>query len=382
MGSTREAFVSETGVGAQGWGPQFDECGDFLDSHRVGTGRTDPGGCHHEDGFSCNEYRDEFAMRKLPLRVSSGVALIVVLWAVSLISAAMLGLAAILQGQLGQEIVSLQSARAGLVAESGIQMALNSQVAPAEIKQATTQLNQRLSDGWKIPVHFEVGDLQGEEGKLNINALLLGDKARAQRVLQNLFASWGVNLSTSTRLIDTLIDWVDSDSLTQPQGAEADDYAKQKRMGPRNGPFESIDELKKVIGWEEMAKEAALGPQGVVNPLKKFTIYGSGKLSLLTADQDVIEIVLDLQPGAATNFMQVRNGADQQAGTPDDLVNTGLLPGVNPAVLAERTTNGGGDLWRVTSTGYVGEAKRTVVALISRNPPQIKARWTEEEDRP
>ena len=321
-------------------------------------------------------------MRKLPLRVSSGVALIVVLWAVSLISAAMLGLAAILQGQLGQEIVSLQSARAGLVAESGIQMALNSQVAPAEIKQATAQLNQRLSDGWKIPVHFEVGDLQGEEGKLNINALLLGDKARAQRVLQNLFAGWGVNLSTSTRLIDTLVDWVDSDSLTQPQGAEEEDYTKRKRMGPRNGPFESIDELKKVIGWEEMAKEAALGPQGVVNPLKKFTIYGSGKLSLLTADQDVIEIVLDLEPGAATNFMQVRNGADQQAGTPDDLVNTGLLPGVNPAVLAERTTNGGGDLWRVTSTGYAGEAKRTVVALISRNPPQIKARWTEEEDRP
>ena len=321
-------------------------------------------------------------MRELPFRASSGVALIVVLWAVSLISAAMLGLAAILQGQLGQEIVSLQSARAGLVAESGIQMALNSQVAPAEIKQASTQLNQRLSDGWKIPVHFEVGDLQGEEGKLNMNALLLGDKARAQRVLQNLFAAWGVNLSTSTRLIDTLIDWVDSDSLTQPQGAEEEDYEKRKKMGPRNGPFESIDELKKVIGWEEMAKEAALGPQGVVNPLKKFTIYGSGKLSLLTADQDVIEIVLDLQPGAATNFMQVRNGADQQAGTPDDLVNTGLLPGVNPAVLAERTTNGGGDLWRVTSTGYVGEAKRTVVALISRNPPQIKARWTEEEDRP
>jgi len=321
-------------------------------------------------------------MRELPFRASSGVALIVVLWAVSLISAAMLGLAAILQGQLGQEIVSLQSARAGLVAESGIQMALNSQVAPAEIKQASTQLNQRLSDGWKIPVHFEVGDLQGEEGKLNMNALLLGDKARAQRVLQNLFAAWGVNLSTSTRLIDSLVDWVDSDSLTQPQGAEEEDYTKRKRMGPRNGPFESIDELKKVIGWEEMAKEAALGPQGVVNPLKKFTIYGSGKLSLLTADQDVIEMVLDLQPGAATNFMQVRNGADQQAGTPDDLVNTGLLPGVNPAVLAERTTNGGGDLWRVTSTGYVGEAKRTVVALISRNPPQIKARWTEEEDRP
>ncbi|NDB94822.1 MAG: hypothetical protein EBZ78_01460 [Verrucomicrobia bacterium] len=239
MGSTRETLVSETGVGAQRWGTKFDECGDFLDPHRIGAGRPDSGRYHHEDGFSLNEWRNEysneFTMRELPFRASSGVALIVVLWAASLISAAMLGLAAILQGQLGQEIVSLQSARAGLVAESGIQMALNSQVAPAEIKQATAQLNQRLSDGWKIPVHFEVGDLQGEEGKLNINALLLGDKARAQRVLQNLFASWGVNLSTSTRLIDTLIDWVDSDSLTQPQGAEEEDYTKRKRMGPRNG---------------------------------------------------------------------------------------------------------------------------------------------------
>jgi hypothetical protein len=34
----------------------------------------------------------------------------------------------------------------------------------------------------------------------------------------------------------------------------------------------------------------------------------------------------------------------------------------------------------VTSTGYVGEVKRKVVALISRNPPQIKARWMEEKE--
>ena len=322
--------------------------------------------------------------KKMPFFASPGVALIVVLWAVSLISAAMLGLAAILQGQLGQEIVSLQSARAGLVAESGIQMVLNSQVAQAEIKQASLQLNQRLSDGWKIPVHFEVGDLQGEEGKLNINALLLGDKARAQRVLQNLFAGWGVNLSTSTRLIDALIDWVDSDSLTQPQGAEEGDYTKLKRMGPRNGPFESIDELKKVIGWEEMAKEAALGLQGVVKPLKKFTVYGSGKLALLDADQDVLEASLDLSPRSADAFIEWRKGQDQALGTTDDpiIVNdTSKLP---PAAFNQTNivTLAKPDLWRVTSTGYVGEAKRTVVALISRTTPQIKARWTEEEDRP
>jgi len=324
-------------------------------------------------------------MKKMPFFASSGVALIVVLWAVSLISTAMLGLAAILQGQLGQEIVSLQSARAGLVAESGIQMALNPQVAPAEIKQASVQLNQRLSDGWKVPVHFEVEDLKGlkgEEGKLNINALLLGDKARAQRVLQNLFAAWGVNLSTSTRLIDTLIDWVDSDSLTQPQGAEEEDYKKQKRTGPRNGPFESIDELKKVLGWEEMEKETREAPQGVA-VLEKFTVFGSGKLTLLDADQDVLEAWLDLPSHSVDAFIEWRKGQDQALGTSDDptAVDSSKLP---PGALNQTNivTLGKPDLWRVTSTGYVGEAKRTVVALISRNPPQIKARWTQEEGQP
>jgi hypothetical protein len=43
-----------------------------------------------------------------------------------------------------------------------------------------------------------------------------------------------------------------------------------------------------------------------------------------------------------------------------------------------RINVGAEDLWRVTSTGYVGGVKRRVVALISRNPPQIKARWMEE----
>ena len=70
-------------------------------------------------------------------RAGRGVALIVVLWAVALISAAMLGLAAILQRQLGQEIASLQNSRAILVAESGLQMALNPQIQPAIAAEAS-----------------------------------------------------------------------------------------------------------------------------------------------------------------------------------------------------------------------------------------------------
>jgi hypothetical protein len=323
--------------------------------------------------------------KNIYLPASSGVALVVVLWSVTLISAAMLGLAALLQRQLGQEVAGLQNARAILVAESGIQMALNRDIGRADVEQASQQLSAQLGLGWRVngrevPVRFSVKteEFVGEEGKLNLNYLLRpGNTAQARRTLQNLFAGWEVNLTTSLRAIDGLLDWVDADSLAQPQGAEADDYAKRKMTSPRNGSLESLNELEKVIGWLEMAKEAREGKAGV-DWRRKFTIYGSGKLSLLTADQDLIEAVLGLSPGAAGNFMLARKGPDGQASTADDLVNPGLLQ-VSQEILTDRTTNGGEDLWRVTSTGYVGEASRTVVALISRNPPQIKARWMEDK---
>lgn len=324
-------------------------------------------------------------MKKKSGALSSGVALVVVLWAVTLISAAMLGLAALLQRQLGQEVAGLQNARAILVAESGIQMALHPQIGRADAEQASQQLSAQLKPGWRIngrplDVHFSVKteELVGEEGKLNLNAWLRpGNEAQARRILQNLFAGWEVNLSTSLRAIDCLLDWVDSDSLTQPQGAEAEDYAKQNMAPPRNGPLERLDELEKVMGWKEMAEEARKNKG--VDWHRKFTIYGSGKLSLLSADQDLIEAVLEMRPNSAASFMLGRRGADQVEGTEDDLPNPALLTGVQANVLAERTTSGGEDLWRVTSTGYVGEASRTVVALISRKPAQIKARWMEDQ---
>ena len=102
-----------------------------------------------------------------------------VLWAVGLISAALFGLVAILQRQIGQEVAALQNARAMLVAESGIQMALHPGLLPDDMKSASEQLSDIISKEWrtgksKLPVSFTVV-MTEETGKLNINALLLGD---------------------------------------------------------------------------------------------------------------------------------------------------------------------------------------------------------------
>jgi hypothetical protein len=216
-----------------------------------------------------------------------------------------------------------------------------------------------------------------DSAKININALLLGDKTLARSVLQNLFAGWEVNLTTSSSLIDALLDWVDPDGLSTGSNSGTESSV-------RNGPFEKIEELEKVGGWAEMAKEAKEGSKSV-DALSKFTVYGAGKLSLRCAEQDLIEAWLGLGAGAATNFMRQRPGPDQIPGTADDMVTQGLpLLDANYDKWMDRVVVAEEDLWRVTSTGFVGKAKRKVVALISRtsNPPQVKARWSEEDANP
>jgi type II secretory pathway component PulK len=310
---------------------------------------------------------------------SSGVALIIVLWAVGLITAALLGLLTVQHRQLDQEIAALQNARATLVAESGIQMALHSGLSPGDMKIASKQLSDQISKGWKmgkdeVTVEFTIDtqDMTGEAGKLNINALLLGDRGVARAVLQNLFAGWEVNLTTSSSLIDALIDWVDTDVNSTGSNSATESNV-------RNGVFEKVDELEKVIGWAEMAKEAREGSKGV-DALKSFTVFGLGKLSLRSAKQDVLEALLGLGQGGAQAFVSARPGQDGVLGTSDDLINLSLMTPTY-AGWEGRVTSEEEDLWRVTSTGTVGKATRKVVALISRksNPPQVKARWSEEE---
>jgi type II secretory pathway component PulK len=302
---------------------------------------------------------------------SAGVALIVVLWAVALISAAMLGLAAILERQLGQEVAALQNSRATLVAESGLQMALNPQIQPAMAAGASQVLSGELRSGWGVPVRFEVGaeDLRGEDGKINLNTLAMGDREFCRRILTNLLGAWDVSPTTSSAFIDALLDYVDAEIPARTTGNNdlTEELAK-------NGPLETLDELERVPGWAQVMEEST-----VKNWTQKFTIFGSGKLSLKSADQDLIEAWLGLSPGGAANFIQARLGPDLTFGSQDDQVNVGLLGGLS-ADLQARINLGAEDLWRVTSTGYVGEVKRKVVALISRNPPQIKARWMEERE--
>lgn len=59
----------------------------------------------------------------------------------------------------------------------------------------------------------------------------------------------GLDDATAGALVDAIDDWRDPDDLRRPNGAEAPEYkAANLKYGPANAPFETIDEVSRVLG--------------------------------------------------------------------------------------------------------------------------------------
>ena len=78
-----------------------------------------------------------------------------------------------------------------------------------------------------------------ESGKVDLNAA-------DERLLQALLAGAGV--PSSRAVTEAIMDFRDNDNIRRPQGAETEEYAAAKRVGPKNAPFSVIEEIEQVLG--------------------------------------------------------------------------------------------------------------------------------------
>ncbi|MBV5276576.1 general secretion pathway protein GspK, partial [bacterium] len=71
-------------------------------------------------------------------------------------------------------------------------------------------------------------------------------------LLKGLLRNAGVDGEALERLSDALQDWRDADDLRRPNGAEKEDYiAAGKTYIPANANFQTLDELRQVLGMTE-----------------------------------------------------------------------------------------------------------------------------------
>jgi general secretion pathway protein K len=275
-----------------------------------------------------------------------GAALMLALWALFLLSAMVISWTLEINSRLIMSGSANRNMEAEALACSGAEVAMYPTIKPD---------SPALVGGFGRNQGYEV-HMTGEGGRINLRNFLAGEKPAAIEVLRKYLEVKGVDLNERDRMIDTLLDWVDPDNLVRLNGAEDEPGYK-----PANRPLKSIDELKKIKGWEEFTSTNDWDSD--------FTLDSAGAIDILWASRDVLLALPGMTEQLADQIIALRSGPDGIEGTKDDPFKTGqeILAAVGiPAQsqLATLIANAPDSTWRVISVGKSGDVTRTVRMVI------------------
>lgn len=170
----------------------------------------------------------------------AGFALVAVMFISILLSAVALIFTAAVRSTLRSTATNVEVAKAEALAEAGINLALlNLLTQGSELEpRRPEQLACALPTGGTVAVR-----IRDEAGKVDLNMA-------NEELLAALIAGADMPAGKARSLAAALLDFRDEDNDRRESGAETEDYiASGSSSRPKNGPFETIDELWQVIGF-------------------------------------------------------------------------------------------------------------------------------------
>lgn len=233
-------------------------------------------------------------------RKNSGVALIMVLWVLLLVTITTGAFALMARMDQLEAHSVMWSTQARLAAEAGLHMSILHLRDPIEE-------TRWVPDGRSYELMYEGTLLEikitDERGKVNINEA-------DEESLARLFAGNGLDEDYAILLAAAVADWRDPDELERPNGAEFAAYESAGiEIGPGNHRFVLIEELLQVLGmpWELFKKmESAV------------TVYEESALpDPAYGPAEALVALPDVTPEDALNFVEERQS--QQPGLAGDL---------------------------------------------------------------
>ncbi len=297
------------------------------------------------------------------LQRRAGVALIMVMCALFLLSMVIFGLAARLNQQLfftRQDNLSLE---AKALAYSGLQIALHPQTT------VKTPALRRQVD----PTHRYAARILGEGGKINLNWIISGEDPTKLLILRTYLEAKGLDVQQTEEFVDCLLDWVDPDNTTHLNGSETG----LDGMPAPNRPLQDLAEIRRIRGSQPLV--------AIPHWEDDFTLLSRGQIDLQWASEDVVAALPGVGQARARAFIQQRQGPDKLDGTADDrLLETvqfaAQLLGLSPNDLAQLqnliivndTTT------RIISSGQAGDITKTFEVVVRKEgmQPQVLS-WKE-----
>ena len=257
---------------------------------------------------------------------SRGVALIMVLWVVTILSVIVLEFAFAMRTEVNITQHYKTEVQLYAYAEGGIQRAVAELIYKhdpkiQQMRRAPTteeippEKKEWATDGRAYVLPYDQGTCEirvtGEAGKVNINMV-------TEATLRKIIGQLGLEGEARDIVTDSILDWIDPDDFVRINGAENDYYRSLKEpYDCKNGFMDSIEELLLVRGvtpdlfygkkgtQKNEGEEA--GTQGQTGLRDIFSIYSYGEqIDINSASVPVLKVVLGIPAVVAQSIVRAR----------------------------------------------------------------------------
>jgi general secretion pathway protein K len=177
-----------------------------------------------------------------------GIALMLVMWVLTLLTVMAVSLTATQRTETALTDNQVSAMRFRVLADAAIAYAaLHFMTQDAQLDEETG--SAWLPNGSQRVWRFAGSELTlavfNESSRYNLNQV-------SAETLRQLLEILGLEFEEAEALAAAILDWRDEDDLTQPNGAEDRDYEQAGRaIGAKDAPYESVAELRQVLGMTE-----------------------------------------------------------------------------------------------------------------------------------
>jgi general secretion pathway protein K len=254
----------------------------------------------------------ERSMTRILLSSKSGLALIMVLWILTILSVIALSFAFMARTEVYSTIAFRDGVEKKLLAEAGIERGImelfyrsanKNQVSAIEGSEII-RIDGRQNEGemGENKYFFSIAD---ESGKININALNDANGI----IFNNLMVNLGIPGEKANIIMDSILDWKDEDNLRRLNGAE-DSYYESLPVPykAKNGSFDTLEELLLVRG---VTPEILFGDGSNPGLINFLTVYSKGfVINLNAASKEVIAALPNMTESMADKIIEFRESAE------------------------------------------------------------------------
>jgi general secretion pathway protein K len=280
---------------------------------------------------------------------SRGVALIMVLWVIAVLSVIAMEFAFAMRTEVTIAQHYKGEVQLYAYAEGGIQRAIAEliykhdpaiqQLRKAEKVVEVPENKEWVTDGRPYLLPYDQGTCEirvmGEAGKVNLNLV-------SETTLRKIIGQTGLEGEARDVVVDSILDWRDTDDLYRINGAENDYYQSLKEpYNAKNGNFDSVEELLLVRGVtpdlfygkkganKEEGGEGEGGGKGKIGLRDLFSLYSSGEqIDINSAALPVLRVVLGFPTEVARSIVKAR----EEKGFSDQQDLTLRVPEVGPFI--------------------------------------------------